>query len=80
LFLFFSYFGEGFFILYKESEENREIRNVRLVGNTEDSSILLGGSLKSIRLYWQTNKFNFSIHYSLIALLDINISFSTIKV
>jgi len=40
LFAFFSYFEEGFFILYEESEENREIRNVRLVGNT-DSSILL---------------------------------------
>jgi len=38
---FFSYSGEGIFILYKESEENREIRNVRLVGNTGDSSILL---------------------------------------
>jgi len=37
---FFSYSGEGFFILYKESEENREIQNVRLVG-TDDSSILL---------------------------------------
>jgi len=32
---FFSYFGEGFFILYKESEENREIRNVRLVGTVQ---------------------------------------------
>jgi len=31
---FFSYSKEGFFILYKESEENREIRNVRLVDNT----------------------------------------------
>jgi len=38
---FFSYSGEGFFILYKEVEENREIRNVRLVGNTDDSSIFL---------------------------------------
>jgi len=38
---FFSYSGEGFFILYKESEENRESRNVRLVGNIDDSSILL---------------------------------------
>jgi len=28
--------------LNKESEENREIRNVRLVGNTDDSSILKG--------------------------------------
>jgi len=27
---FFSYSGEGFFVLYEESEENREIRNVRL--------------------------------------------------
>jgi len=27
--------------LYIESEENREIRNVRLVGNTDDFSILL---------------------------------------
>jgi len=41
LFAFFSHSGEGFFILHKESEENREIRNVRLVGNTDDSSILL---------------------------------------
>jgi len=29
----FSYSGEGFFILYKESKENRKVRNVRLVGN-----------------------------------------------
>jgi len=41
LFAFFSYSGEGFLILYKESEENREIRNVRLIDNTDDSSILL---------------------------------------
>jgi len=42
--IFFFYSGEGFFILYKENEENREIRNVRLIGNTDDSfsSILLG--------------------------------------
>jgi len=29
--IFFSYSGEGFFILYEECEENREIRNVRLI-------------------------------------------------
>jgi len=38
---FFSYSGEGFFILYKESKENRKVRNMRLVGNTDDFSILL---------------------------------------
>jgi len=38
---FFSYSGEGFFILYKESKENRKVRNVRLVGNIDDSSIFL---------------------------------------
>jgi len=38
---FFSYSEEEFFILYKESEEHREIRNVRLSSNTNDSSILL---------------------------------------
>jgi len=38
---FSSYSEEGFFTLYKESEKNRKIRNVRLVGNTDDSNILL---------------------------------------
>jgi len=38
---FFSYSGEGFFILYKESKENRKVRNMRLIGNTDDPSILL---------------------------------------
>jgi len=33
---FFSYSGEEFFILYKESKENRKVRNVRLVGNIDD--------------------------------------------
>jgi len=37
LFAFFSYSGERFFILYKKSEETREIRNVHLVGNTASS-------------------------------------------
>jgi len=37
---FFSYSGERFFILYKESKENRKVRNVRLVGNTDDSAPL----------------------------------------
>jgi len=39
--IFFFYSGEGFFILYKESKEKRKVRNVRLVDNTDDSSILL---------------------------------------
>jgi len=38
---FFSYSGEEFFIPYKESKENRKIRNARLIGNTDDSNILL---------------------------------------
>jgi len=40
---FFSFSGEAFFILNKESKENRKVRNVCLVGNTDDSSILLEG-------------------------------------
>jgi len=44
---FFSYSGEGFFILYKESKENKKVRNVRLMcGNKDDSSILLKVSIK----------------------------------
>jgi len=42
---FFFCSGERFFILYKESKENRKVRNVRLVGNTDDSRILLRGRL-----------------------------------
>jgi len=41
---FFSYSGEGFFILYKESKENRKVRNMCLVGNKDDSSIFLSRS------------------------------------
>jgi len=40
---FFFYFGEGFFILYKQREENRK---VRLIDIADDFSILL------IRIIW----------------------------
>jgi len=55
LFAFFSYSGEGFFILYKESKENKEIHNARLVGNIDDSSILLSVEYKHLLFYQNLN-------------------------